>query len=180
VVVIGQRAIQSASLSRERAAINNINVITADAIGQFPDNNVAEALQRVSGLSLQRDQGEGRFITIRGANANFNTTTINGLRIPGPEDDSRAVNLDVLVRRPGSERGSLEVADPGPGRRCGRWATSRSAPSAPSISGIQLRFNAEGSYNANGRSKSARALASPVRACSASATASITSPCRAR
>jgi TonB-dependent receptor len=96
VVVIGQRQILNASLSRERAAVNNINVITADSIGQFPDRNVAEALQRVPGLSLQRDQGEGRFITIRGANANFNTTTINGLRIPGPEDDSRAVNLDVL------------------------------------------------------------------------------------
>ena len=96
MVVIGQRSILSASLSRERSALNNINVISADSIGQFPDNNVAEALQRVSGLSVQRDQGEGRFITIRGANANFNTTTVNGLRIPGPEDDSRAVNLDVL------------------------------------------------------------------------------------
>lgn len=96
VVVIGQKAIQNASLSRERAAVNNINVITADSIGQFPDRNVAEALQRVSGLSLQRDQGEGRFITIRGANANFNSTTVNGLRIPSTEDDSRAVNLDVL------------------------------------------------------------------------------------
>lgn len=96
MVVVGQAAIQSASLSRERAAINNINVLSADAIGQFPDNNVAEALQRVSGLSLQRDQGEGRFVVIRGANANFNTTTFNGLRVPGPEDDSRAVNLDVV------------------------------------------------------------------------------------
>ena len=96
VIVIGQKVIQSESLSRERSAINNINVLSADAIGQFPDNNVAEALQRVSGLSIQRDQGEGRFVTIRGANANFNTTTVNGLRIPGPEDDSRAVNLDVL------------------------------------------------------------------------------------
>lgn len=96
MVVIGQAAIQSASLSRERSAINNINVLSADAIGQFPDSNVAEALQRVSGLSLERDQGEGRFVVIRGANANFNTTTVNGLRVPGPEDDSRAVNLDVV------------------------------------------------------------------------------------
>lgn len=96
VIVIGQKMIQNASLSRERAALNIINVLTADSIGQFPDNNVAEALQRVSGLSVQRDQGEGRFVTIRGANANFNTTTVNGMRIPGPEDDSRAVNLDVL------------------------------------------------------------------------------------
>ncbi len=96
MVVVGQAAVQSASLAREQSAVNNINVLSADAIGQFPDDNVAEALQRVSGLSLERDQGEGRFVTIRGANAEFNTTTINGLRIPGPEDDTRAVNLDVI------------------------------------------------------------------------------------
>ncbi|MEE4296736.1 MAG: TonB-dependent receptor [Wenzhouxiangella sp.] len=96
MLVVGQKAQQSAALSRERAAVNNINVLSADAIGQFPDANVAEALQRVAGLSLARDQGEGRFAIIRGANANFNTTTVNGLRVPGPEDDSRAVNLDVV------------------------------------------------------------------------------------
>jgi len=96
MVVVGQSAVQSASLARERSALNNINVLSADAIGQFPDNNVAEALQRVPGLSLERDQGEGRFVVIRGANANFNTTTINGLRVPSTADDSRAVNLDVV------------------------------------------------------------------------------------
>jgi TonB-dependent receptor len=97
VRVVGQAAGQAAALSRERNAIGNINVLSADAIGDFPDNNVAEALQRVSGLALIRDQGEGRFAVIRGANAEFNTTTINGLRVPGPEDDSRAVNLDVIA-----------------------------------------------------------------------------------
>jgi len=96
MVVVGQAAVQSASLARERSALNNINVLSADAIGQFPDDNVAEALQRMSGLSVERDQGEGRFVVIRGASAEFNTTTINGLRIPSPEDDSRAVNLDVI------------------------------------------------------------------------------------
>jgi TonB-dependent receptor len=96
MVVVGQAAVQSASLAREQSALNNVNVLSADAIGQFPDNNVAEALQRVPGLSLERDQGEGRFVVIRGANAEFNTTTINGLRIPSPADDSRAVNLDVI------------------------------------------------------------------------------------
>ena len=96
MIVVGQSAVQSASLARERSALNNVNVLSADAIGQFPDNNVAEALQRVPGLSLERDQGEGRFVVIRGANANFNTTTINGLRIPSTADDNRGVNLDVV------------------------------------------------------------------------------------
>ncbi|NKI34158.1 TonB-dependent receptor [Wenzhouxiangella sp. XN79A] len=146
VMVIGQRAIQSASLSRERSAVNNINVITADAIGQFPDNNVAEALQRVSGLSLQRDQGEGRFITIRGANANFNTTTINGLRIPGPEDDSRAVNLDVLSA---DLVESVEVSKsltPDQDADAVGGNIEISTLSAFDL-GNSIRFNVEGSYN---------------------------------
>jgi TonB-dependent receptor len=147
LVVIGQKAIQSASLSRERSAINNINVITADAIGQFPDNNVAEALQRVAGLSLQRDQGEGRFITIRGANANFNTTTVNGLRIPGPEDDSRAVNLDVLSA---DLVESVEVSKsltPDQDADAVGGNIEISTLSAFDL-GNSLRLNAEGSYNA--------------------------------
>lgn len=96
VLVIGQAAGQAAALSQQRAADNITNVISADAIGQFPDQNVAEALQRVPGISLQRDQGEGRFVVIRGISAGLNSTTINGVRVPGPEDDSRQVNLDVI------------------------------------------------------------------------------------
>ncbi len=147
IVVIGQKAIQSASLSRERAAVNNINVITADAIGQFPDNNVAEALQRVSGLSLQRDQGEGRFVTIRGANANFNTTTVNGLRIPSPADDSRAVNLDVLSADLVQSVEISKSLTPDQDADAVGGNIEISTLSAFDL-GNSLRFNAEGSYNA--------------------------------
>ena len=96
VLVIGQAAGQAAALNQEFAADNIKNVISADAIGQFPDQNAAESLQRVSGLSLARDQGEGRFVVIRGIDPSLNTTTINGQRVPAPEDDSRQVNLDVI------------------------------------------------------------------------------------
>lgn len=96
VLVIGQAAGQAAALSQQRAADNITNVISSDAIGQFPDQNVAESLQRVPGISLQRDQGEGRFVVIRGIAPALNSTTVNGVRVPGPEDDSRQVNLDVI------------------------------------------------------------------------------------
>ena len=86
VRVVGQAAGQAAALTRERNALNNLNVLSADAIGQFPDNNVAEALQRVPGISLERDQGEGRFAVIRGANAEFNTTTCLLYTSPSPRD----------------------------------------------------------------------------------------------
>ncbi|MDV3237224.1 MAG: TonB-dependent receptor [Gammaproteobacteria bacterium] len=96
VLVIGQFAGQAAALSQQQASDNLVSIVSADAIGQFPDQNVAESLQRLPGVSLERDQGEGRFVVVRGLDAALNTTSINGMRVPGPEDDSRAVNLDVI------------------------------------------------------------------------------------
>ena len=97
VLVVGQAAGQAAAISQQRAADNIKNVVSADAIGQFPDQNAAEALARVPGLSVARDQGEGRFVIIRGIDPALTGTTINGLRVPGPEKDSRQVNLDVVA-----------------------------------------------------------------------------------
>lgn len=96
VLVVGQLAGQAAAINQQRSADNLTAVVAADAIGQFPDQNVAESLQRLPGVSIARDQGEGRFVVIRGLDPSLNTTTINGVRIPGPEDDSRQVNLDVI------------------------------------------------------------------------------------
>ncbi|MBS7456383.1 TonB-dependent receptor [Coralloluteibacterium stylophorae] len=96
LLVVGQTAGQAAALSQQRAADNLVSIVSADAIGQFPDQNVAESLQRLPGVSLERDQGEGRFVVLRGLDASLNSTSINGVRVPGPEDDSRAVNLDVV------------------------------------------------------------------------------------
>lgn len=96
VLIVGQAAGQAGALNRQRTSDRIVNVVSSDAIGQFPDQNVAESLQRVPGLSLFRDQGEGRFVVIRGIDPALNSTTINGLRVPGPESDSRQVNLDVI------------------------------------------------------------------------------------
>lgn len=96
VLVRGQAAGQLSALNRRRLDDSIIDVLSSDSMGQFPDQNLAEALQRASGMSIQRDQGEGRFVVIRGIDPRFNSTTVNGLRIPGPEADSRAVNLDVI------------------------------------------------------------------------------------
>lgn len=87
---------QARAINLRRAAAEIAEALSADDVGNFPDQNVAEALQRVPGLSVQRDQGEGRAVVIRGIDPAFNSTTINGLRIPGPESDSRSVNLDAI------------------------------------------------------------------------------------
>ncbi len=96
ILVIGQRGALNSALSQQRSADGVITVLSADAISQLPDENVAEAARRAAGVNVQNDQGEGRFISIRGADPNLVSTTINGVRIPSPEADARQVPLDVI------------------------------------------------------------------------------------
>ena len=96
VEVIGQAASMDKALREQRAADSVKSVVHADAIGQLPDDNAAEALQRIPGLSVERDQGEGRFVSVRGIAPDLNSVTINGTLVPAPESERRAVELDVL------------------------------------------------------------------------------------
>jgi len=97
IVVIGQRAAQASALARQRAADTISSFLTRDGIGQFPDQNVTEAVRRLPGVSVQNDQGEGRFIVLRGLDPNLNSASLNGVRITAPESDIRAVALDVVA-----------------------------------------------------------------------------------
>ncbi|MEM6413508.1 MAG: TonB-dependent receptor [Pseudomonadota bacterium] len=96
VLVVGQRGALNSALSKQKASDRIITVLSSDAIGQLPDENVAEAARRAVGVNVLNDQGEGRFVSIRGANPNFVTSTINGIRVPSPEADARQVPLDVI------------------------------------------------------------------------------------
>ena len=96
VIVYGQAASAGKALNQMRAADNLVSIVSADFVGQFPDENVSEALQRLSGVFIERDQGEGRFVGVRGLSPGLNVASINGLPIPSPESDTRAVALDVL------------------------------------------------------------------------------------
>ncbi|WP_184151085.1 TonB-dependent receptor [Sphingobium lignivorans] len=96
ILVVGQAANLSSSLSRQRAADGVENVLTRDSIGQFPDQNVAESLRRLPGLNILNDQGEGRFVSVRGLDPELNAASINGTRVPAPESDVRSVALDVI------------------------------------------------------------------------------------
>lgn len=96
VEVIGQAARIDAALKQQRASDNIESVVHADAISQLPDDNAAEALQRLPGLSVERDQGEGRYVSVRGLGPDLNSVTINGVLVPAPESGRRAVALDVL------------------------------------------------------------------------------------
>jgi outer membrane receptor protein involved in Fe transport len=98
---------QAKALNRQKNAINISNIVAADQIGRFPDPNAAEATQRIPAVTLLRDQGEGRYVLVRGTEARLNSTTVNGERIPSPEAGIRDIALDVI---PADLLQSIEVS----------------------------------------------------------------------
>ena len=87
---------QAAALNQQRAADNLSSVVDAELVGRLPDRNLAEALGRVPGIALVRDQGEGRFVQIRGTNASLSTLSIDGMRMANPSPASRQTPMDVI------------------------------------------------------------------------------------
>lgn len=96
LMVVGQRGNIASSVARQKAADGVESVLTRDDVGQFPDQNVAEAVRRAPGVNVLNDQGEGRFIAVRGLSPDLNAASINGVRVPAPESDVRSVALDVI------------------------------------------------------------------------------------
>ena len=79
VVVTGFRASLNAALDDKRASAAAIDSIRAEDIAKFPDSNLAESVQRIPGVSIARDAGEGRNISVRGLGPQFTRVRINGM-----------------------------------------------------------------------------------------------------
>lgn len=97
--VEGYREGRTLALQQKRTAGNVMDIISADSVGSLPDRNVAEALARVPGLSLDVDSGEGRFVSIRGIEPNFNNVTLDGATLAAPSvggREGRSMPLDVV------------------------------------------------------------------------------------
>lgn len=96
VIVTGSfRASMANALNTKRGSANNVDAIVAEDIGKMPDLNLAESLQRISGVAITREGGEGRNITVRGLGPGFSATTLNGMEVPsstGGLDSSGGVN----------------------------------------------------------------------------------------
>jgi TonB-dependent receptor len=107
VVVTGVLQGQQRALNQQKSADNIKNIVSADQIGRFPDPNVAEALQRVPAVNIERDQGEGRYVLVRGLAPQFTNININGEQIPSPEAGVRFVALDAV---PADQLASIEVS----------------------------------------------------------------------
>jgi TonB-dependent receptor len=96
VVVTGSRASRELSIERKREQVTISDVIASDGIGKLPDYNTAEALQRLPGISVQIDQGEPRYVVVRGIDPNLNQVTIDGNLVGIPEAEGRRVALDTI------------------------------------------------------------------------------------
>jgi TonB-dependent receptor len=95
VIVTGFRGSLQSALSAKRKENSIVDVIKSDDIAQFPDNNLAEALQRIPGVAIDRDGGEGRTITVRGLGPDFTRVRLNGmeaLATTGGKDSSGGTN----------------------------------------------------------------------------------------
>lgn len=107
ITVSTQVAGQAAALNQQRTSDRVTSVIDNELVGRLPDPNLAEALARVPGVAMVRDQGEGRFVQIRGTAADLNSMSINGLRVATPEQSSRQLPMDVI---PSDQAGAIEVS----------------------------------------------------------------------
>lgn len=97
VIVRGEREHgELEALNRERTADTILEVLPAEVITSLPNTNVADALGRLPGVSLERDEGEGKYVQIRGTEPRLSNVTINGVHVSSPERDVRNVKLDII------------------------------------------------------------------------------------
>lgn len=96
IVVTGQRGQQVKAIETKRDARAIMDVASADDIGRLPDRNVAEVIERLPGVGVQYDQGEGRYVSVRGVPSALNGYTLNGFEIGNPDGNTRALPLDIV------------------------------------------------------------------------------------
>lgn len=107
VTVTGQVVGQASALNQQRTSSTISSVIDNELVGRLPDPNMAEALARVPGIAVVRDQGEGRFVQIRGTNADLNSMSLNGMRVSTPEQNNRQLPMDVI---PSDQAAQIQIS----------------------------------------------------------------------
>lgn len=97
VMVYAERARGEAeAINRERTSDNILQVLPVDVITSLPNTNVADALGRLPSVTLERDEGEGKYVQIRGLEPRLSNVTVNGVNVPSPESGVRQIKLDVI------------------------------------------------------------------------------------
>lgn len=99
IVVTGIRASLQAAMDLKRDASGVVDAISAEDIGKFPDTNLAESLQRIPGVSIDRRNGEGALVTVRGFGPTFNLVTVNGRQLATSDVNVIGGDQDVDTTR---------------------------------------------------------------------------------
>jgi TonB-dependent receptor len=94
-VEAGREFGEVAALNRERTAENIVQVLPSEVINSLPNVNIADAIGRMPSVSLERDEGEGKYVQIRGTEPRLSNVTVNGVHVPSPEN-VRNVKLDTI------------------------------------------------------------------------------------
>ncbi len=97
IVVVGIRQSLKRSMELKRARDGVVDAITAEDIGDFPDGNLAESLQRITGVSIDRERGEGARVTVRGFGPEFNLVLLNGRQLATSAGTSRSFDFGNLA-----------------------------------------------------------------------------------
>jgi TonB-dependent receptor len=95
IVVRGIRRSIKQALDIKKSAVGAVDSIASEDLGKLPDQNVAESLQRVAGVTIDRNRGEGQYVTVRGFGPKFNAVTVNGRTI-ATDNQGREFSFDVL------------------------------------------------------------------------------------
>ncbi|MFZ0685674.1 MAG: TonB-dependent receptor [Terriglobales bacterium] len=87
---------EAEAINRQRTSDNILQVLPSDVITALPNANIADAVGRLPSVTLERDEGEGKYVQIRGTEPRLNAVTIDGILVPAPEDNVRQVKLDTI------------------------------------------------------------------------------------
>jgi len=156
IEIKGIRGALGRALDTKREAGGVVDSISAEDIGKFPDTNLAESLQRITGVSIDRSGGEGQKITVRGFGPQFNTVLVNG-RQQASEDPGRDFSFDTLaaemVRSLDVHKTSTATLQSG-----GIGSTINVETAKPfAISGFKLAGSIKGIYDGNSEETSPQA-----------------------
>jgi len=96
-VYAGREYGEAAAINETRAAENILQVLPADVITSLPNANIADALGRMPSVTIERDEGEGKYVQIRGTEPRLSNTMVDGVTIPSPETGVRQIKLDTIA-----------------------------------------------------------------------------------
>ncbi len=96
-VISGRQSAEAEAINRTRAADNILQVLPAEVITSLPNANIADALGRMPSVTIERDEGEGKYVQIRGTEPRLSNVMVDGITIPSPESGVRQIKLDTIA-----------------------------------------------------------------------------------